>query len=175
MKKIIVFFTMIVCLISISSCSGYNKKMYDYLSNSNNYEAYHIEINNFYYFNHDNNHYEILNYEKKLDSKYDKIYFSTSELEGFTGGKYLIYDSGFSDYMVLLEIEFNNYQILLENNFFEDYKLQDSLIVKTSNLIYMDSRFYYISSVTYNNKEYLNNETGLNNIIEMMDDNRSIL
>ena len=87
----------------------------------------------------------------------------------------MIDDNEFSDYMVLLEIEFNNYKILLENNFFEDYKLQDSLIVKASNLIYMDSRFYYISSVTYNNKEYLNNETGLNNIIEMMDDNRSIL
>ena len=48
-------------------------------------------------------------------------------------------------------------------------------MVTVSSLIYMDTNFYYISSVTYNNKEYLNSETGLENIIKMMDENRSII
>ena len=149
--------------------------MYDYLSDSNNYKTYHIEINNFYYFNYDENHLKLINFKQNLESKYDKIYFSISELENFDGGNYLINDEELSDYMVLLQIEYNNYKILLENNFFADYKLHDSLMVTVSSLIYMDTNFYYISSVTYNNKEYLNSETGLENIIKMMDENRSII
>lgn len=175
MKKTILFFVLITILLVVSSCTGYNKIMYDYLSDSNNYKTYHIEINNFYYFNYDDNHLELINFKQNLESKYDKIYFSISELENFDGGNYLINDEEFSDYMVLLQIEYNNYKILLENNFFADYKLHDSLMVTVSSLIYMDTNFYYISSVTYNNKEYLNSETGLENIIKMMDENRSII
>ena len=175
MKKTILFFVLITILLVVSSCTGYNKIMYDYLSDSNNYKTYHIEINNFYYFNYDDNHYELINFKQNLESKYDKIYFSISELENFDGGNYLINDEEFSDYMVLLQIEYNNYKILLENNFFADYKLHDSLMVTVSSLIYMDTNFYYISSVTYNNKEYLNSEIGLENIIKMMDENRSII
>ena len=175
MKKTILFFVLITILLVVSSCTGYNKIMYDYLSDSNNYKTYHIEINNFYYFNYDDNHLELINFKQNLESKYDKIYFSISELENFDGGNYLINDEEFSDYMVLLQIEYNNYKILLENNFFADYKLHDSLMVTVSSLIYMDTNFYYISSVTYNNKEYLNSETGLENIIKMMDKNRSII
>ncbi len=175
MKKILIFLMLIISLLGISSCTGYNKIMYDYLSDSNNYKTYLIEVNNFYYFNYDNNHYEPINFEEKLESKYDQIYFSISELVNFDGGNYLINDKELSEYMVLLQITYNNYEILLENNFFEDYKMCDSLKVNVSNLIYMDTNFYYISSVSYNNKEYLNNETGLKNIIEMMDENRSII
>lgn len=175
MKKTILFFVLITILLVVSSCTGYNKIMYDYLSDSNNYKTYHIEINNFYYFNYDDNHLELINFKQNLESKYDKIYFSISELENFDGGNYLINDEEFSDYMVLLQIEYNNFKILLENNFFADYKLHDSLMVTVSSLIYMDTNFYYISSVTYNNKEYLNSETGLENIIKMMDENRSII
>lgn len=175
MKKTILFFVLITILLVVSSCTGYNKIMYDYLSDSNNYKTYHIEINNFYYFNYDDNHLELINFKQNLESKYDKIYFSISELENFDGGNYLINDEEFSDYMVLLQIEYNNYKILLENNFFADYKLHDSLMVTVSSLIYMDTNFYYISSVTYNNKEYLNSEIGLENIIKMMDENRSII
>lgn len=175
MKKKILFFVLIIILLVVSSCTGYNKIMYDYLSDSNNYKTYHIEINNFYYFNYDENHLKLINFKQNLESKYDKIYFSISELENFDGGNYLINDEELSDYMVLLQIEYNNYKILLENNFFADYKLHDSLMVTVSSLIYMDTNFYYISSVTYNNKEYLNSETGLENIIKMMDENRSII
>ena len=175
MKKKILFFVLIIILLVVSSCTGYNKIMYDYLSDSNNYKTYHIEINNFYYFNYDENHLKLINFKQNLESQYDKIYFSISELENFDGGNYLINDEELSDYMVLLQIEYNNYKILLENNFFADYKLHDSLMVTVSSLIYMDTNFYYISSVTYNNKEYLNSETGLENIIKMMDENRSII
>ena len=148
MKKKILFFVLIIILLVVSSCTGYNKIMYDYLSDSNNYKTYHIEINNFYYFNYDENHLKLINFKQNLESKYDKIYFSISELENFDGGNYLINDEELSDYMVLLQIEYNNYKILLENNFFADYKLHDSLMVTVSSLIYMDTNFYYISSVT---------------------------
>lgn len=175
LKKISIFLMLIISLFGVSSCSGYNKIMYDYLSDSNNYKTYNIEINGFYYFNYDNNHYEPINFGHKLESKFDQIYFSISELQNFDGGNYLINYDELSDYMVLLQIEYNNYSILLENNFFLDYKMCDSLMVNVSNLIHMDTNFYYISSVSYNNKVYLNNETGLKNIIEMMDENRSII
>ena len=174
MKKMLLFLMLIISLLGVSSCTGYNKIMYDYLSDSNNYKTYHVEVSDFYYFNYDNNHYEPINFEQKLESKYDLIYFSISGLENFDGGRYLINDEEFSNYMVLLQIAYNNYEILCENNFFEDYKLGDSLKVNVSNFIYMDTNFYYISSVNYNNKEYLNNEIGLKNIIAMMDENRSI-
>lgn len=175
MKKISIFLMLIISLFVVSSCSWYNKIMYDYLSDSNNYKSYHIEINGFYYFNYDNNNYEPINFGHKLESKYDRIYFSISESQNFDGGKYLINDDELSDYMVLLQIEYNNYSILIENNFFLDYKMCNLLMVNVSNLIYMDANFYYISSVSYNNKVYLNNETGLKNIIEMMDEKRSII
>ena len=119
MKKKILFFVLIIILLVVSSCTGYNKIMYDYLSDSNNYKTYHIEINNFYYFNYDENHLKLINFKQNLESKYDKIYFSISELENFDGGNYLINDEELSDYMVLLQIEYNNYKILLENNFLQ--------------------------------------------------------
>ncbi len=170
----LIFLTLVTTFL-LSSCTGYNKIMYDHLSNANNYKTYHIEIKNFYYFNDDDNHFDLIDFEQNLDLKNDLIYFAIIELDNFCGGNYLIEDGEFSDYMVLLQIEYNNYKILFENNFFKDYKLNDSLIINSSCWIYMDSNFYYVSSVTYNNHEYLSSEDGLNNIIKMMDKKRSLL
>ena len=77
--------------------------------------------------------------------------------------------------MVLLKLEYYNYDILKVNNFFEEYVMNDDLEVILSNWRYMDATYYYIIGVKYNNKEYLNVEQGLANVIKVMDENRSFI
>ena len=174
MKKIVLILSFFMCIMVLSSC-GYNNTMYKYLSNIEHYDKYTIQVNDYYFYNQDENHYQ--NYNKDEPEKYifEKFYFSLKELNGFHSGSYLVNDSKLSDHMVLLKLEYYNYDILKVNNFFEEYVMNDDLEVILSNWRYMDATYYYIIGVKYNNKEYLNVEQGLANVIKVMDENRSFI
>ena len=57
----------------------------------------------------------------------------------------------------------------------KEIKPGDVIEVVTSNWIYMDGDFFYIIGLSKDNKEYLNKEEGLQNLIAYMDENKSLL
>lgn len=164
---------MILLLVLVLTGCGYNSILYKHLSNKDNYIYYEVTVKEFYYFN--GNHYQVINPLAQNDYEFEIIYFSVSEIDGFRGDQYLTDEGKLSDMMLLLSINYDNYKVLLDNGFFNDYVLNDTIGINLSNTRYMDAHYYYIASISYNGKQYLTIEEGLNNIIKMMDDNRSLI
>lgn len=166
---------LVICLLYLLSSCRYNKILYNHLSDKNNYYTYSITINNFYCRCENSNYLELLTDKGENEiNETDFIYFAANELDGFDGGQYLLNKDTFSDYIVLLRVVYENYLILEQKDFFENYQSGDSLEVKVSRLIYMDTNYYFISSINYCSIEYLSMDVGLENIIKMMDKNRSV-
>ena len=173
MRRISILMIMILFLVLLLTGCGYNNILYKHLSNKENYSYYETSIKEFYYFNRNN--YQVINSLDQNDFEFETIYFSVSEIDGFHGDKCLVDGGKLSDSMLLLSINYDNYKVLLDNGFFNDYVLNYIIGIDLSNTRYMDAHYYYIASVSYNGKEYLTIEEGLNNIIKMMDDNRGII
>ena len=102
------------------------------------------------------------------------VYFSVSELDGFYGDEYILGDGTRTEKMVLLEVSAENSKILLENGFYKDFLVGNVVEIQSSNWVYMDANFYYIIGVKYGEIQYLNAEDGLQNIVDMMDKERSL-
>ncbi len=68
-----------------------------------------------------------------------------------------------------------NVNLLLKSGFFKDYNFVDYIEVSFANFIYMDTEYFYVAGLSYQDKEYIDFEVGLKNIIALMDENRSIL
>lgn len=68
-----------------------------------------------------------------------------------------------------------NVNLLLKSGFFKDYSFGDYIEVSFANFIYMDTEYFYVAGLSYQDKEYIDFEVGLKNIIALMDENRSIL
>lgn len=72
-----------------------------------------------------------------------------------------------------VEIVGENIDVLLESDFFIEYNAGDYIDIKYANFTYMDTDFFYVASLSYQDKDYLTFEVGLNNIIALMDEHRS--
>jgi hypothetical protein len=95
-------------------------------------------------------------------------------LDGFDGGEYILSDGTKTEKMVLLEVIAENSKILLENDFYKNFFGGNVIEIQSSNWIYMDANFYYVIGIKYDEKQYLNAEDGLQNIVDMMDKERSL-
>ncbi len=156
-KRVFSVIVCVLCLLSFTSC-GYNKIMYDHLSNIENYETYTATIEKI----------SVVKENRTLEYYEDK---HTSEY--IKGTVYLDIFSEEVGYSIRVEITEENSDILLENGFYEIIEKGLSVEVQTSRWIYMDSDFNYVIGIKYNGTEYLNSQTGLENIIKMMDADRS--
>ena len=168
----------LLLILSLTACSGYNDIMYDHLSNEKNYERYEVAIENIYLFNQ-----ETMKFEEYNDTIHDEshlsttVYFGVSELDGidgFDGGEYLLSDGTKTERVVLLEVSAENSKILFENGFYKDFLVGNVVEIQSSDWIYMDTNFYYVIGVKYGETQYLNAEDGLQNIVDMMDKERSL-
>ena len=162
-------------ILSLTACSGYNNIMYKHLSNENNYETYEVAIENIYVCNKETGKLEEYN-DTIHDESYlcSTVYFGVSKLDGFDGGEYILGDGTKTEKMVLLEVIAENSKILLENGFYKDFLVGNVIEIQSSNWIYMDANFYYVIGIKYGEKQYLNAEDGLQNIVDMMDKDRSL-
>lgn len=79
-----------------------------------------------------------------------------------------------SEYTIRLEIIPENARELLRN-VFDDIGAGSTITLRASSLIYQDGDFFYVSSLTYNGIEYLALTDGMENIIAMMDNEKSPL
>lgn len=164
MKKIITFLVGFVLAITLSSCSGYNNIMRNHLSDPNSYYGYTIEVKEIVIPQYDTNR---LNVIVKFFNKDEVAKFHGVSAENLTLSP--------EDYLITLEIIGDNVNEVSDNGLMKEIQAGDIIEVVASNLIYMDSDFFYIIGLRKDNKEYLNKDKGLQNLIDYMDENKSIL
>ncbi len=174
-KKIKAMICCFIVIILFSSCAGYNKIMFEHLSNLENYKLYEVKIDEIYF----------QSKETGRRQKYEKNLCEESVLQGtmyLTGleideayGRFNIQVNGnkVEEPLAFLEIEESNSQILFERNFYFDFAINDTVKIYASNFVYMDTDFFYVIAVEYNGAIYLEKEEGLENIIKKMEANRS--
>ena len=173
-KPLLISFCLLLVL-NLTACSGYNNIMYKHLSNVENYKIYTVVVENIY----------VCNKETRKLEKYDEtihdasflsatVYFAVSELNGFYAGEHILSDGTRTESMVLLEVLTQNSETLLENDFYKDFKPGNVIEIQCSDLVYMDTNFYYAIGIKYGEIQYLNSEDGLQNIVDMMDKDRSL-
>ncbi len=137
-----------------SSCRGYNAIMRDHLGDIENYTEYACT------FIDENGSLFVVSLTN--EPKDNMIYNNSFHEE---------YQKNVS-FLTIIE---TNITILSESGFFDEIKSGDNIFVKASPFIYMDTNFFFIIGVRSENKVYLNEEIGLKNMIEMMNDNKSLL
>ena len=173
--KVLLLSLCLLLILSLTACSGYNNIMYKHLGNENNYEKYEVAVENIYVCNKETGKLEEYN-DAIHDESYlsTTVYFSVSELDGFYGGEYILGDGTRTESMVLLEVLAENSKILLENDFYKNFLVGNVVEIQSSDWVYMDANFYYVIGVRYGETQYLNAEDGLQNIVDMMDKDRSL-
>jgi hypothetical protein len=83
-------------------------------------------------------------------------------------------DIPLEEYKFQFRVTKDNSNLLSSNGFYNCVSLEAKISVKVSSYIYMDSEFFYIAQVEYDGTEYLNFEDGLENIVDMMDKDKSL-
>ncbi len=159
MKKLIAI--ILACLtLLLTSCGGrgFNYIMRDHLSDIDNYTEY-----------------ECI-YKGVEEGYYNlelAVSFSETPKDDLACGIY--FSEEYQADVTFIEIIDANEMILIENGFFEDVQTNSEITIKASPFIYMDTNFYFVISVQVGDTVYLNEETGLQNMIEIMKKNKSLL
>lgn len=164
MKKIVISIVIFILTITLSSCSGYNKIMRNHLSDSSSYCEYIVEVQEIAISQYDSNRLGVF-----------VKFFSKEEVAKFHGvsAENLTLDP--EDYLITLEIIGDNITEVCDNGLMEAIQPGDVIEVVASNWIYMDGDFFYIIGLSKDNKEYLNKDEGLQNLIAYMNENKSLL
>lgn len=162
-KKLIATF----CIFSVSlltSCSGYNFIMIRHLSNRENYLTYIVTINNISSFNTDSEKVYI-----------DVIFETKEEVADFKGVSPENLLDAPQDYIITVVVNGDNVDELCKTEFKKDVSIGDNVSITVSNWIYMDSNFFYVIGIEMNDVVYLEPKKGLENVIALMESNKSLL
>ena len=150
MKRMLLPFLVIILLLSVTACSGYNGIMREHLGNEDNYHV--IDATFCSYKETDDRIYLYVAVE-------DKSVFDSSEVNSEE---------------IRLELVGDNCNVLSESLAQEEIREGDRITVKCSTWIYMDSTFYYVAELGMQSQTLLSFDDGLNNIIEYVNDNKSL-
>lgn len=179
MFKLRKIFGAIVCFLfafAWTSCSGFNGVMYKRLGAMENYREYEVVIEQIYVVDLDSG--KVEKYDKSLhDGEYlseTTVYFGISEIEGFYGGEKYLSNGEKTESLVWLEVISDNSKLLVNSGFYDCFSVGNTVEVRASNWTYGDKDFYYVIGVAYEETQYLSGEAGLQNIVAMMDGNRSL-
>lgn len=163
-------------LLCLTSCTGYNGIMYDHLSDKSNYRTCTATVNDLYYQYKDNEYSSKYDSDRIMNASGVLLYVtfdSKGEIAPFIGVSADSLPWECEEYIITLEIIADNCKVLAQNGFFDVVEKGTEITLTTSDLIYMDANFFYISAITYEGVEYLKESTGLQNIKRMMNQNRS--
>ena len=149
-----------LCTLGLTSCTGYNNIMYEHLSDIENYKIYEAKIEQIYIFNDETKKFEEYNSAVPGESSAGAVYFDISTED--------------TNSLIRLKVTADNNKLLLDNGFYNDFQIGDSVEMQASDWIYMDTDFFYVIGVTYEGVQYLSSADGLKNIVDMMDDDRSL-
>ena len=150
MKRLLLLGLIIILLLSMTACSGYNRIMREHLSDGDNYHD--IEAT-------------ICSYEEVNNRIY--LYVSIEDKSAFDS-------SEVNSEEIRLELVGDNCKALSEVLAKEEIREGDRITVKCSTLIYMDSTFYYVAEIKNQDKTFLSFDDGLKNIIKYVNDNKSL-
>ena len=159
MKRATLILVIMLFVLSLSACDGFNNVMCNHLSDAANYHVCQATV-------------------QELIPKEDgrlmiKVIFDNDEdvcgFMGVTPNPNIVVQ----DYVISLELTAENAQILTINGFLDEIKSGDIIEVRVAKYIYSDTDFFYVAAVSCDGKAYLNFEDGLRNIIDMMNRNRS--
>ena len=167
-----------ICL-SASSCwfwGGYNKIMYDHFSNEDNYYTWTVRMKDFVWTDAENDYqaysmYENSeNFEHRLleERKYNHIALATTILE---------YEEEWMDYIKekAFAVHYENAVELIGNGFLENVSIGDKITIRATCWTYGDADWFFLAELESDGVTYLDMQTGLKNIREYMDENRSLL
>lgn len=177
MKNCISVLLCLLCIISMTACTGYNGTMFDHLGNRSNYEPYTVKIVEIVYY--DGQRQVTLTdtsdeafqasdvcFTVVLTDENDRNAFHSSASQA---------DLPLSEFKIRFDLAQANHQLLLNSGFYDDYTLGEPVELCASNWSHMDGFFYYIIGVHYNDTEYLNADDGLENVINEMNENKSLI
>lgn len=177
MKKMLsLTLCLVMLLVCLSSCSGYNRIMRDHLSDAGNYHTFNVTLHSISY--QDPSTYDIVyDFDPSEVLDYDIVFrvtFETrEEVSAFLGGR-LNPDIPLEECIVPLEVISDNHKTLVSNGFYDHVSPGDTIRITTSDLIYMDGNFFFVAQAEHDDTEYLNFKEGLQNIISMMNKNKSL-
>ena len=149
MKRMLLPLLVIILLLSVTACSGYNGIMREFLGNEYNY--YDVDA-------------IFCSYEKVDDRIYLFLTVERSDFEPFE----------LNNEEIRLELVGDNCDILEEYLANNEIVEGDKITVKCSTWIYMDSDFYYIAEIKGEEKMFLSFDDGLKNIIKYIGNNKSL-
>ena len=150
MKRILLPLLVIILLLSVTACSGYNGVMREHLGNEDNYHV--IDATFCSYKETDDRIYLYVAVE-------DKSAFDSSEVNSEE---------------IRLELVGDNCKVLSEAFAQEEIREGDIIAVRCSTWIYMDSPFYYVAEFKNQDKIFLSFDDGLKNIIKYVNDNKTL-
>lgn len=175
-----ILYVLCFCFVS-SSCwlwGGFNQIMYEYFKDESNYHEWTMTVSDFVWIDNykgrtvyslyeSSTQYEYKALEKM---KYDDIYLYLCVSDADKAAYW-----GENCEKVAFELFYTNAQTIIENGALENIRLGDTVTIKATDWTYSDGRFLYIAYLESNSVCYLDFETGLNNIVTYMDENRSLL
>lgn len=172
---ILLAISLITSALLLSGCVGYNKLMRKHLSDADNYYEFILELEGI----------ETIKEEYDSGERYLPVESAADiDLDGlvclFVTCKVLYssyHDEDWSESppSIVFEISRANTEYLLDTDFFNVVKAGDVLNARSSWWIYMDTDFNYLAEISLNDLTYLPFERGLQNIIDYMNANKSLL
>ena len=174
------FITMILCLFAVlsllTSCSGYNTQMRNHLSDEANYHSFCGIICDIYYFDAENKKVSLLESDviPDCDVVVELTFDERDTIKKFLGSEPNS-EWSLTEYRFAFDITKENNQILVENGFYDIVSINTPIEITASNFIYMDSNFFFIAAVTYNETTFLTFEDGIQNIREFINEHKSLL
>ena len=162
--------------ILLTSCYGYNPRIRNQLSNEKNYHSYYGKICDIYYYDTENNKVSLLSSDDipDCDVELQLTFDEPDTIEKFSGGKPNP-EFSLDEYNFVFRITKENHQILSESGFYSLVTKNTPIEITASSYIYMDSNYFFIAAVTYNETAYLGFEDGFKNIQQYISENKSLL
>ena len=172
--------TVILCFLVVfsllTSCSGYNSRMRNHLSDEANYHSFCGTVCDVYYLDAENNKVSLLESDviPECDVVIELTFDDRDVISRFLGGEPNP-EWSLDEYKFTFDITKENNQILVTNGFYEAVDMNTQIEITASSFIYMDSNFFFIAAVTYNETTFLTFEDGIQNIREFINEHKSLL
>ena len=175
-RFVITILCLIVVLFLLTSCSGYNAKMRNHLIDETNYHSFCGTICDIYYFDAENKKVSLLSSDAipDCDVVVELTFDDRDTVKEFLGGEPNS-EWDLSEYKFAFDITKENNQILVENGFYDVVSVNTPMEITASSLIYMDSNFFFITAVNYNETTFLTFEDGIQNVREYINEHKSLI
>ncbi len=147
---------LLLAMLLLSACSGYNFAMVRHLGDMKNYREYECTL---------------LAAEETEEGMYLTVSLSEEPTDDLQYDYF--YSEAYQANTTTMRLIQENAIRLEASGFFDTTAPKEVITIKASPYIYMDGNFFYIIAIKAGDTVYLDEETGLKNMVEMMDDNKS--